>query len=164
MVNTVIIGAGPYGLSLAAHFRHQGIRFRIFGRVMDSWIAHMPRGMMLKSDGFASNIYDPNGEFTLEHYCEMKGIRYADSGIPVSLETFSGYGLAFRDRIVPELEEKTIVSIHRVQEGFALRVDDGESFTSRRIILAVGITHFDYTPENLSNLGSEFLSHSSRHR
>ncbi len=59
MLETAIIGAGPYGLSIAAHFRSRGIPFRIFGRVMDSWQKHMPKGMCLKSDGFASNIYDP---------------------------------------------------------------------------------------------------------
>ena len=61
MIETAIVGAGPYGLSIAAHFRSRGIPFRIFGRPMDSWLAHMPKGMMLKSDGFASNIYDPDG-------------------------------------------------------------------------------------------------------
>ena len=66
MLNTVIVGAGPYGLSIAAHLRHYGIPFRIFGRPMDSWRAHMPKGMFLKSDGFASNISDPVGALSLE--------------------------------------------------------------------------------------------------
>ena len=69
MINTAIIGAGPYGLSVAAHFRRQGIPFRIFGHPMGSWLAHMPKGMMLKSDGFASNIYDPENEFPLREFC-----------------------------------------------------------------------------------------------
>ena len=91
MVETVIIGAGPYGLSIAAHLRNRGIPFRIFGRPMDSWGSHMPRGMFLKSDGFASNIYDPKGEFTLKQYCAERGINYADLGSPVALEAFTKY-------------------------------------------------------------------------
>jgi cation diffusion facilitator CzcD-associated flavoprotein CzcO len=58
MIETAIIGAGPYGLSIAAHFRSRGISFRVFGRPMDSWLRHMPKGMHLKSDGFASNLSD----------------------------------------------------------------------------------------------------------
>ena len=58
MLSTAIIRAGPYGLSIAAHFRRSGVPFRISGRPMASWLAHMPKGMMLKSDGFASDIYD----------------------------------------------------------------------------------------------------------
>src|SRR5579862_1200782 len=118
-----IIGAGPYGLSVAAHFKRQGIPFRIFGRLMDSWTAHMPKGMMLKSDGFASNIYDPNAEFTLRQYCAERGIQYGDTGIPVQLDTFTGYGRAFRDRMVPDLEDKLVTSIDRLPEGFLVRLE-----------------------------------------
>src|SRR5271155_1105974 len=99
MIDTAIIGAGPYGLSLAAHLRNRGIPFRIFGRPMDSWLRHMPKGMLLKSDGFASSIYDPDGDFTLQRYCSEQGIPYSDTGLPVRLDTFAAYGLAFRERM-----------------------------------------------------------------
>src|SRR5271165_2636778 len=163
MLESVVIGAGPYGLSIAAHLRRSGVSFRIFGRPMDSWIAHMPKGMMLKSDGFASNIYDPESAFTLGQFCAERGIEYADTGVPVRLETFTAYGLAFRDRMVPELEDKLVVSVDRLPDGFLLRLADGETVEARTLVLAVGITHFDHVPENLASLPPEFLSHSSRH-
>src|SRR6202521_1858233 len=163
MLDTAIIGAGPYGLSVAAHFRHRGIQFRIFGRPMDSWLAHMPKGMMLKSDGFASNIYDHDSAFTLGQFCADRGIEYADAGIPVRLETFTAYGLAFRDRMVPELEDKMVVSVDRLSDGFLLTLADGETVKARKVVLAVGITHFAYVPETLAQLPAELLSHSSRH-
>jgi thioredoxin reductase len=164
MLDTAIIGAGPYGLSIAAHLCHRGIPFRIFGRPMDSWLQHMPKGMMLKSDGFASDIYDPERAFTLRQFCAEQGIEYADAGVPVRLETFGSYGLAFRDRMVRELEDKLVVSVDRAPGGFVLRLEDGETFQARRVVLAVGITHFEYVPENLAHLPPEFLSHSARHR
>jgi thioredoxin reductase len=163
MLNTAIIGAGPYGLSVAAHLRRRGVSFRIFGRPMDSWVAHMPKGMMLKSDGFASNIYDPESAFTLEKFCEERGIEYAHSGVPVRLETFAAYGLAFKDRMVPELEDKLAANVHRVRDAFELQLADGETFQARTVVLAVGITHFDYVPESLAHLPAEFLTHSARH-
>jgi thioredoxin reductase len=164
MLDTAIVGAGPYGLSIAAHLRHRGVPFRIFGRPMDSWLAHMPEGMLLKSDGFASNLYDPNGDFTLARFCSENRIEYADSGLPVRIDTFSSYGLAFKDRMVPELEDKLVSELQRGSGGFRLRLDDGEVLQARRVILAVGISHFDYVPENLSNLPPELLTHSSAHR
>jgi thioredoxin reductase len=164
MLSTAIVGAGPYGLSIAAHFRHRGIPFRIFGRPMDSWVAHMPKGMMLKSDGFASNIYDPESAFTLSRFCAERGIGYADAGLPVRLETFTSYGLAFRDRMVPELEDKLVAGIERLQNGFRLQLEDGEALEARTVVLAVGITHFDFVPEVLAHLPPELLSHSARHR
>jgi thioredoxin reductase len=163
MLSTAIIGAGPYGLSVAAHLRRSGVPFRIFGRPMDSWLSHMPKGMMLKSDGFASNIYDPENAFTLSRFCAERGIEYADTGVPVRLETFSAYGLAFRDRMVPELENKLVKTVNRVPSGFLLQLEDGETVQARSVVLAVGITHFDYVPESLAHLSAEFLSHSARH-
>lgn len=163
MLEIAIIGAGPYGLSIAAHFRHRGIPFRIFGRPMDSWLAHMPKGMLLKSDGFASNIYDPKNNFTLRHFCADRDIDYCDSGTPVRLETLAAYGLAFKERIVPELEDKLVVSLERLPNGFRLGLDSGETVFTRRVVLAVGITHFQYAPPELTHLPMEYLSHSFRH-
>jgi thioredoxin reductase len=164
MVNTVIIGAGPYGLSLAAHFRKQGIGFRIFGRLMSSWADHMPKGMMLKSEGFASNIYDPGSNLTLEKFCAERGIAYAHTGVPVKLETFTSYGAAFRDRMVPELEEKFVPGVEQRGDGYLVTLEDGETVQAQRVVLAVGITHYEYVPDSLAHLPSNLLTHSARHK
>lgn len=163
MLDTAIIGAGPYGLSIAAHFRKRGLAFRIFGRTMDSWAHHMPKGMFLKSDGFASNIYDPAEEFTLKQFCTGRGIDYQDAGLPVKLETFTAYGLAFKDRMVPDLEDKIVSHVRRVSDGFVLDLEGGETVRVQRIILAVGITHFPHIPDCLAGLPEEFISHSFQH-
>jgi hypothetical protein len=130
---------------------------------MDSWLNHMPKGMMLKSDGFASNIYDPDQEFTLKHFCEERGIGYSDAGLPVRLETFVAYGQAFRERMVPELEDKQVVRVDPAPGGFLLQLDSGETATARRVVLAVGITHFEYVPSSLASLPRELLSHTFGH-
>ena len=76
VTQVAIIGAGPYGLSIAAHLRSLGIPFRIFGTPVDTWRRHMPAGMSLKSDGFASCLSDPDDKGTLEAYCAERGIPY----------------------------------------------------------------------------------------
>jgi thioredoxin reductase len=163
MIDTVIVGAGPYGLSLAAHLRSQGIAFRIFGRPMDSWLNHMPKGMVLKSDGFASNLSDPESSFTLKRFCADRGIEYSDAGVPVRLDAFAAYGLAFKEHFVPDVENKLVESIDRVASGFVLRLETGETVAARKVVLAVGITHFEYVPSSLSHLPQELATHSFRH-
>src|SRR5260370_32129267 len=96
-----VIGAGPYGLSIAAHLRSNGVDFRIFGTPMHGWRAHMPKGMFLKSEGWASNLFDPMSANTLRQYCAEEGLPYGEYGTPVSLETFTQYGLSFQRRLVP---------------------------------------------------------------
>jgi thioredoxin reductase len=161
--HVVIIGAGPYGLSVAAHLNAVGVDFRIFGRPMHTWMTQMPRGMRLKSEGFASSLYDPNSSFTLGNYCRERNTQYADIGVPVPLETFIDYGLEFQKRFVPNLEDKLVVSVERIDSDFRVILDDGEEVSARKIVVAAGISHFAYVPSIVSTLPKAFWSHSSLH-
>ncbi len=162
-VELVIIGAGPYGLSIAAHLGARGIPFRIFGDPMSAWSKQMPKGMHLKSEGFASSLSDPDSSFTLRNFCEESGVPYADTGLPVPLETFVSYGLEFQKRFVSALEQKTVISIRQAASGFELSLDDGETFVARHVIIAAGIVPFAHIPAPLSELPHGFVSHSSEH-
>jgi thioredoxin reductase len=163
LIEVAIIGAGPYGLSIAAHLGARGVDFRIFGSPMHTWLTQMPKGMRLKSEGFASSLSDPDSSFTLKHYCEREGIPYSDTGNPVPLEAFAAYGIAFQKKFAPALENKQIVSVQQISDAFRIRLEDGEVFEARKVIVAVGISHFGYVPPILANLPEEFVSHSSRH-
>jgi thioredoxin reductase len=57
-----------------------------------------------------------------------------------------------------------IENIERTPQGFALRLEGGEIVEARRVVLAVGISHFEYVPENLAHLPPEFLTHSYQHK
>lgn len=162
-LEVVIVGAGPYGLSLAAHLQARGISSRIFGPPMEVWREHMPKGMLLKSDGFASNLSDPAGSFTLKHFCETRGIPYDDTRLPVAIETFVDYALAFQGKLVPQLDTRQVAGIDREADHYVIRVEGGECVIARRVVLAVGISHFSYVPSCLSGLPAELLSHSSAH-
>jgi thioredoxin reductase len=162
-VGTVIIGAGPYGLSIAAHLSKSSLNFRIFGSPMQSWRTHMPKGMMLKSEGFASGLYDPDSSFTLRHYCEEMNLPYADIGNPVPLEVFTAYGLEFQKRLVPTLEQTDVTSVTHTSVGFELTTAAGQIVHAHRVIVATGITHFGYLPPSLVDLAGSHVSHSSEH-
>src|SRR3954451_13785207 len=155
-----IIGAGPYGLSLAAHLRANGIEHRIFGLPLDTWRRHVPWGMLLKSDGFASNLSEPSGTGTLAAYCAREGIPYHDTDLPVSLDVFTAYSADFQSRFVPHLEECLVVGLEPKGDGFRLELDTGEVLESAQVVNAVGITHFPRMPAELADLSPELASHS----
>jgi len=163
LCDVAIIGAGPYGLSLAAHLKALGVSFRIFGRPMEFWLNHMPKGMHLKSEGFASSLYDPSTRFTLGQYCKEHSLQYADIGAPVPLDVFSSYGLEFQRRLVPEVENKKVVSLKRSERDFRIELEDGEIAYARRVVIAVGLTYFAHVPQDLANLPAAVLTHSSQH-
>jgi cation diffusion facilitator CzcD-associated flavoprotein CzcO len=129
---------------------------------MDAWRNHMPEGMLLKSDGFASNLYDPQGEYPLSRHCRELGIAYDDKRIRVRLDTFIDYALAAR-RFVPELTTALVQSLYREGNGFALRLDDDSLIMARRVVVAVGVERFKHIPEKLWRLGEQ-VSHSYEHR
>ena len=160
--DVAIVGAGPYGLSVAAHLKAAGVNFRIFGSPMEFWLKHMPKGMHLKSEGFASSLYDPGSTFTLETYCKERGLPYAHIGTPVPLDVFCSYGMEFQKRFVPELEHERVTGLQRLPAGFEVTLDSGEIVAARRVVIAVGLTYYEYLPPELASLG-DFVTHSSKH-
>ena len=161
-IDVAIVGAGPYGLSIAAHLAQRRLSFRVFGKPMESWL-QMPCGMTLKSEGFASSLYDPKGVLPLGRYCRERGLGYADLGLPVPLAMFCEYGLAFQRRFVPTLEQHMVRGLKNSGEHFTLELDNGETFNARRVVVAVGISHFAHMPGLLSGLPAALVSHSSAH-
>jgi thioredoxin reductase len=148
---------------VAAHLNKYRVPYRIFGTPMHSWRSLMPKGMSLKSEGFASYLYDPDDAFTLAHYCKEIRQPYAHFGIPVPLATFAAYGLEFQRRFVPNVEAVNIASITQASGGFELTTETGEKVPARRVVVAAGITHFGHIPKPLSDLPPELVSHSSKH-
>jgi thioredoxin reductase len=131
---------------------------------METWLKQMPEGMLLKSDGFASDLSDPGGKFRLHHYCEEMQLPYHATCIPVELSTFAEYGMEFQRRLVPEVEGAALVMLERGDGQFFLTLDTGETFAARMVVLATGISHYAYIPPVLRGLTAQGLSHSSEVR
>ena len=161
--DVAIVGAGPYGLSLAAHLRRAGVNFRAFGQVMHPWRTAMPEGMFLKSQGFASSLSDPDGTHTLAEFCRATGQPYADYGLPVPLATFIGYGRWFAAELVPGLEETLVTAVTPAGDGFGVSLATGETVHARRVVIATGIEHFPYIPDELAGLPVSRCTHSRVH-
>jgi FAD-dependent urate hydroxylase len=162
-VEVAIVGAGPYGLSLAAHLRKAGVSARQFGLPMQLWRDFMPEGMFLKSQGFASNLSDPEHTHTLQAFCKATGRPYADYGLPVALDTFVAYGQWFRDALVPDIEEVLVTDIAQAGGGFELTLANSEQVRARKVVVAIGVEAFAHVPEPLSALPSSVCTHSSAH-
>ena len=163
-IDAAIVGAGPYALSLATHLRQQRIDCRIFGEPMGAW-TRMPAGMLLKSCGRASNLCDPSGRFTLKQFCLENRLPYHDLTTAIPLDTFVQYGQGFQGQLVPNVERRLVTSVARSANGhgYALRLDDEEVVTARRVVIATGLSGFQYVPPVLAGLPPERVSHSADH-
>src|SRR2546430_2530618 len=157
-VENIIVGAGPYGLSIAAHFRANNIEALVIGRPMTSWCDHMPAGMILKSETFASNLSDPERRYTFEHFYRLRGMPYRPVGDPLSIENFISYADWFRQQAAPDVRDVALRSLRRLESGFELELDDGSRVRAKRVILATGYVNFPHMPAALGNFPAELVS------
>jgi cation diffusion facilitator CzcD-associated flavoprotein CzcO len=162
-IPVAVIGAGPYGLSMAAHLSALGVPFRIFGEPMGAWRHGMPQGMFLKSEGHASSLSDPAARDTLGAYCKRRNLPYRNFGLPVPLDLFIDYGLDFQRRHVPQVEEASVIALCRSPPGFELVLDNGDAVRAANVVVAVGFAPFRRVPDIFAGIGPDHVSHSGDH-
>jgi len=161
--NIVVVGAGPYGLSLAAHLTALGLERRVFGSRLAAWKNHMPGGMVLKSEPYPTDLSAPLPGYTAGDHARVVGASYRSRVTPLTKERFIEHAEWFADRQVPDVEDTQVVSIHRCDDGFELVTDTGEQLSARRVVVATGTVPFAHVAPPLGELG-DGVSHSSAHR
>jgi FAD-dependent urate hydroxylase len=160
----LIIGAGPFGLSLSAYAHSLGIEHLVVGRPMGFWKTNMPQGMYLRS---ASDWHlDATNEDTIERYLETLGLTSKDVE-PISRDFYLTYCQWFQDQ--KRLSSREIV-VERLDwrdgtdPGFVATTCEGETIHARQVVLALGFEYFKHIPESLINLvPAERRSHTCDH-
>jgi FAD-dependent urate hydroxylase len=152
-----VLGAGPYGLSAAAHLRSAGLEVLVFGKPMEFWERNMPVGMILRSSARASNISDPEGELTIARYGEATGQSLPKT---VPLDEFVRYAHWFRMALVPAVDERRVERLNRAGGDFRLHLADGEEIVVPRVVIAAGIAPFARRARPFGSLPASHVSHS----
>lgn len=156
----LVIGAGPYGLCLAAHARDSGLSVSIVGESMAFWKHNMPGGMLLRS-GLDWHL-DASEVHTLEAFLEERGIpRTAAKPMPV--ETFRDYAEWFRECKQINVQPLYVDRVDRVDGLFAAHCDNGETIRARRVVAAPGLAPFANVPGELSaGLPCDRMAHTAK--
>jgi FAD-dependent urate hydroxylase len=159
----IVIGAGPFGLSISAHLRELGVDHRIVGRPMNTWRAHMPVGMNMKSEPYATDIAAPKPGYSLSEYCRLHGLDYVDRGGPVTLQRFLDYADWYTGQLTPDVADITVTGVAAVAGGFQVTFADAEPLTARQVVLATGVLPYAAIPDELSGLPGDLVSHTIDH-
>jgi Pyridine nucleotide-disulphide oxidoreductase len=159
--DVVVVGAGPYGLSAAAHLNAYGLNVRVFGETMSFWDRNMPEGMCLRSPWEASQLSDPARSLTIDAFQTATGVCVSR---PVPIEHFVAYGRWFQSCAVPNLEQRKVLEIEKNTSGFRVVLADGEAVQCGRVVIAGGIGPFAVRPPQFAGLPRELVSHSSEQR
>jgi FAD-dependent urate hydroxylase len=159
-VAVAIIGAGPYGLSLAAHLAARHVRCRIFGRPMQFWskLAEAGGERYLKSYCFGTNISTPIPGHSFADYSRPRGLETFE---PCSINDFAAYGHWFQQENVPWVEPVEVTHVDRRTHGFEITLADGESFEADSVVIATGLARFAYVPPEIASLPPVVATHTS---
>ena len=157
---TVVIGAGPYGLSVAAHLKAAGLSTLIFGKPMEFW-ENMPPTMYLKSSWSGLSFSDPGGKHNLNCFSKASGISRQE---PIPLQVFLKYGHWFQQCVVPDIDQAYVQLLAQDGKMFHLDLADGRSIKAGRVVVAAGISSYANIPEYAAHLSSRVVSHSQDHR
>ena len=162
--DVLVIGAGPFGLSISAHLRHRGVEHTIVGRPMDTWRAHMPLGMFLKSEPYGSAISAATRGYDVATYARLHGFDdYVDRVGPLSLERFLGYADWFTHQLVPDVRDLTVTNVTPQDDGFKVEFAEEAPAFARQVIVATGLLPYMHIPGELSGLPANLMTHSSVH-
>ena len=159
-VSVAIIGAGPYGLSLAAHLAARNVEHRIFGHPMRFWsrISEAGGERYLKSYCFGTNISAPTPGHTFADYNGPRGLETFE---PCSMENFTAYGRWFQQSLVPRIEDVDVEGLERQSGGFVLTLADGRRCDADSVVIATGLSGFASLPPLLRSLPAGRVAHTS---
>jgi FAD-dependent urate hydroxylase len=155
-----VIGAGPYGLAMAAHLRAAAVSTRVFGRPMSFWRENMPKGMRLRSPWIATHIADPDKHYSLDVYAPRVALTPCEQ---LPLEQFVQYGEWFQRQAVPDLDTREVTRVESAPTGFHLLLDDGQAVQARRVVVAMGLARQELRPPPFDAIDRALVSHACEH-
>lgn len=160
-IAVVIIGAGPYGLSLAAHLAAGKVEHRIFGSPMRFWseVADAGGERYLRTYCFGTNISTPDPGFSFADYSRPRGLETFE---PCSIKDFAAYGHWFQQAKVPWVEPVDVTHVAPLARGFAVTLENGERIDADGVVVATGLAGFASVPPAIAALPPALASHTSQ--
>ena len=84
--------------------------------------------------------------------------------MPYPLERFVAYGEWVQRQVAPDVDRRNVELLARAQDGFVLRLEDGETLRAERVVIAAGIAPFPRRPALADALDRRFVSHTADHQ
>ena len=143
----LIIGAGPFGLGLAAYANDQGIDYVIAGRPMEFWKKNMPDGMYLRSASDWS--LDPTGKASIMNYLTKLGKTPAEVE-PLSRDFYLEYCQWFQDENGIQPLPFYVTKLEKTNDYFVANLENGEAIEAEKVVVAIGMGYFKNQPSELT--------------
>ena len=148
--DVLVIGAGPFGLSVAAALGNRGVDHLVVGEPMGFWREQMPDGMLLRSG--PDWHLDPLGRDTMERFLAERGSLPGDV-LPLTRALYLDYVAWFQERRGIAPLPVHVERLDRDEDGrFTATLDFGREIRARRVVLALGMGAFAHVPAEVRDL------------
>jgi FAD-dependent urate hydroxylase len=154
----LVVGAGPYGLAVAARARERGIDTVVVGHPLGSWTDHMPAGMFLRS-GIDWHL-DAAGVHTFEAFVEEQGLIPSELD-PIPIAVFLDYATWFQEQKQLTIRDQFVSVLEKSDTQFVATFEDGSQIGAERVVAAPGNGYFAHLPEWAAALPVGVGSHTS---
>jgi FAD-dependent urate hydroxylase len=158
MLDVIIIGSGPFGISLGAHAVASNLQYKLFGYPMDFWKNQMPQDMFIRTPHEFVSFSDPKDELTIQQYSEETGTQLAT---PLPRPIFVDYANWFAQRAGIEFTTQLITKVEHKDGHYEVTSDNGKIYTTKNVIVATGVEHYKYLPDFLIEFPSNLVTHTS---
>jgi thioredoxin reductase len=130
---------------------------------MSTWRSHMPDGMLMKSEPYASTIASPDGTYDVATYSRSQGLDYVDRMGPLTRERFLDYADWYAGQLVPGIRDDAVTDVSPADGGFRVTFAQGEPVTARQVVVATGVLPYRHVPAEMGGLPGDLVSHSVDH-
>ncbi|WP_127529420.1 NAD(P)-binding domain-containing protein [Paenibacillus kobensis] len=156
IVDLIIIGAGPYGISLAAHAKAAGLSYVLLGQPMHFWKEQMPQTMFIRTNPLYISLSDSEDRWTIERFSEETGTELSS---PFPRPAFIDYAFWFAEQVGVEFTPELATEVRRDSEAYEIVTRTGRHISAACVIIATGLQHFSYIPDEMRTLPPCLLTH-----
>lgn len=158
----LIVGAGPYGLSLANYLTEQGQEFKIIGKPMELWREHTFSDAYLRSDMATSEISHPDNKFSLETFRTKAGIKSESASERVSVKEYRRYIDWVLGSISYTVQQEYLSELTKEKDHFIAELESGTQIRAKQVVIATGVAHHLKVPEAFSDARDVIHSYFTR--
>lgn len=160
MLDVIIIGSGPYGISIAAHAAAHHLSYKLLGYPMDFWKNQMPQNMFIRTPHDLVSFPGPKGRLTIQQYAKETNTKLES---PLPRTVFVAYAFWFAKKAGVEFTSELVETLSYNGESYSVITESGLRLNARNVVIATGIKDFKYVPAVFNALDTEAVSHTLGH-
>ena len=141
MIPVLIVGAGPYGLSLANYMADMGVDFKIIGKPMELWRNHTFSDASLRSEMATSEIAHPHNAYSIQNFRAANGLERGKSSERIGVKEYRQYIDWVLAQLPYDIQSEYLAKLSQNNNYFQAELESGEVLGAKQVVIATGVAH-----------------------